>query len=229
MDAVSPSKFHLMKNSFKKAWEISPSLLKDLTLKFGLYYFVLAFLFFLFLSQKIIPSMITVIPIFLAMCFIAFLVPYYTYKKVFASASVPDFWTFISKTLVRVVLTQIKTFFVIFFFTLLLIIPGFYKWFRLYFLKESVFFDSGTFQTAFKKSDQTTRGFFWWIVLFFILTSILIRLSFIFGGSFQSFLPSFLTSFLVIVLHFYLSCFVIMWKTLFYFEIKAFKDEPISL
>ena len=234
METASSKKFYFITRAFKKAWNIFPSVFKDLTLNFGLYYFVLSLLFILFLAQKsesaVLQSFILLIPVFIARCFTAFLVPYYTYKKAFVSASAPKFWTFISRTVVPFVLVSIKATFVLLFFTILLIIPGLYKMFRLFFINESVFFESGTFRTALRKSDQTTRGFFWWIILFFLLTIILMRLSFIFQtGPLKSILPGFLLSFLFIVFHFYLSCFVIMWKNLFYFEIKASKDEPISL
>ena len=228
--ASSPKKFYFITRAFKKAWNISPSVFKDLTLNFGLYYFALSSFFFIVLVQDSMQKTSSLTFATIAMCFSVFLVPYYTYKKVFVSASVPKFWAFVSRTIVPVVLSIIKSSFILLFFTILLIIPGLYKWIRFFFFKEAVFFESGTVQTALRKSDQTTRGFFWWIVLFFLLTAILIRLSFIFQtGPLKSILPGFLVSCLFIVFHFYLSCFVMIWKNLFYFEIKASKDEPISL
>ena len=230
--------------AFKKALKTSPIILKILSLNFGFYFLGLSFLiFFLFsvffpkysnaqgsISFLSLDAILVFAVLSFASAFNIFIIPYYAYKEVYNS-SVPNFWDFISRTIYPIVIAHIKAILLILLFTLLLIIPGVYKKIRFSFLNETVFFDSEKADSNLKKADQSTRSFFWPLVLFLFL-SFLFSTFFVYGGnqtiSFLS-LPVFLFSSLKLVVSFYVSCFLILWRTLFYFEIKKFKGESISL
>ena len=229
--------------AFKKALKNS-SILKSLSLKFGFYFLGLSFFIF-FIFSVFLPEYsnmqnsrsflsLDAILVFsllsLSSAFNIFIIPYYAYKETYNS-SVPDFWDFISRTIYPIVIAHIKAILLILLFALLLIIPGVYKKIRFSFLNETVFFDSEKAGSNLKKADQSTRSFFWPLVLFLFL-SFLFSAFFVYGAnqtiSFLN-LPVFLFSSLKLVVSFYVSCFLILWKTLFYFEIKKLKGEPISL
>ena len=220
--------------SFKKTLD-SLSVLKTISFNFGFYFFGVSFLvLFLFslmvskeylgfLSAFLSPSLL-----FLSHAFTVFIIPYYAYKKLYDSPA-PDFWEFISKTVFPLIIAHIKAFLVIFLFCLLLIIPGIYKAIRFSFLSQTVFFDSNRSHSPLKTADQLTRGFFWPIVLYLIIALCFSSILYSFNKLLFSNLPFFLKSSLNLVISFYISCFFILWKNLFYFEIKKFKEESISL
>jgi len=231
--------------AFKKALKNSPAVLKILSLKFGFYFLGVGF-FLIFLISVFLSEIFTIQAfsefyglgniLFFALksfsyAFTLFIIPYYAYKETYSSLPAPPFWDFISRTVYPVVIAHIKATFLLLFFTLLFILPGIYKRIRWNFLNETVFFENEKPGSALKKSDQTTRSFFWTLVLFlcltFVFSSLLPRLL----GKVMLYLnvPVFIFSSLKLFIVFYLSSFVILWKTHFYFEIKKFKGEPISL
>lgn len=237
------TKLSLIFISFEKALKTSPIILKILSLNFGFYFLGLSFLIF-FLFSVFFPEYssaqgssflsLDAILVFALLrfskAFNIFIIPYYAYKEEYNS-SVPDFWDFISRTIYPIVIAHIKAALLILLFLLLLIIPGIYKSIRFTFLNETVFFDSEKAGSNLKKADQSTRSFFWPLVLFLFLF-FLFSAFFVYGGN-QLFpllsLPGLLFSVLKLVVSFYVSCFLILWRVLFYFEIKKFKGESISL
>lgn len=237
------SKSSLVFTSFKKAWGKSFQILKPVSFHFGFYFLGLGFLFF-FLSSVFFPidstaagaqffnlnSLLIFSLLSFSHIFTVFMIPYYAYKSIPNSTS-PNFWDFISRTVYPIVIAHIKAILVILLFALLLILPGVYKKIRFTFLNETVFFDREKKGSVLKKADQATRAFFWPIVLLLSLSAV---------GSFcltsllslclkMAPLPSFLSSILKLATSFYLSCFILLWRVFFYFEIKKYKGESISL
>jgi len=237
------SKISLVFISFKKAWTKSPQVLKPVSLNFGFYLLAVSFLFF-FLSSGFfsldsttgrgqffnLNSLLNFSLLSFSHIFTVFMIPYYAYKSISNSTS-PNFWDFISRTVYPIVIAHIKAILVILLFSLLLILPGVYKKIRFTFLNETVFFDGEKSGSVLKKADQATRSLFWPVLLFLSLSAV---------GSFcvtsllslclkMSPAPSFLSSILKLATSFYLSCFILLWRSFFYFEIKKFKGESISL
>ena len=170
--------------------------------------------------------------VLLSKVFTVFMIPYYAYKK--SQGLVPPFWIFIKEAVWPVVINHIKAFFVILCFCLLIIIPGLYKMIRYTFLTETVLFDSfyrKESRSALKMADKTTRGYFMLIVFFTLLTLCLnlclkIAEGLVAGQLF--FLPLFIKSILVLITGFYMSCFILLFKCQFYFELKKQRKEEIS-
>ena len=172
---------------------------------------------------------------FLADTSLIFIVPYYTYKHS-KDADIRPFWIFIRETFWPVIWNfYIKTTLVILFFTLLLIIPGLYKAARLSFVNETIFFDNLYKQgqvSSLKGSDKISRGYFWPVLLVCILTfGVLV--------GFLDYLVPFLmkdylsfsvlaNQVLIFILSFYATCFVSLFYTQFYFELKKQRGEEIS-
>lgn len=159
--------------------------------------------------------------------FIAFMVPYYAFKHWKGSA--PDFWSFIRESVLPLVLIHILAGLVIFFFFLLLILPGFYKLIRYTFVTETVFFDSLYREgevPALRASSQITKGYFWWLVVFLLIKGFFWWLSALANGLF--FLSPLSASILSLVVTFYLSCFLLLFRACLYFELKERKGESIS-
>jgi len=236
-------KISLIFKAFKRALKSSVSVLKVLSLKFGFYFLGLGFLI-LFLVSVFFPQHLTELKsqsfnlysLFISSllafshAFTIFIIPYYAYKETYKSP-VPNFWDFISRTVYPIVIAHIKAILLILLFCLLLIVPGLYKKIRFSFINETVFFDRESSGSDLKKADQSTRSFFWPLVLFGSL-SILLSTPFTYISdrlfSFMN-LPDFLIASLKLVIVFYVTCFMILWKTFLYFEIKKFKGESISL
>ena len=216
---------HLLLVSFKKSLKPAPLVLKDITLYFGMYLFVVSFSIALAFDPFFLPHIVELL-ISLSFLFTSFLTPYYCYK--YTHGGPPPFWGFVSNTAKPVFFANIKATFVILFYFLLLIVPGIYKIIRLFFVTESVFFDKEENKSFLKKADKTSQSYFWILFVFVFL------FCFILGSSeyfFSSVLKiSGLLSFGVYLLFsFYLSCFMFLWKTMLYFEIKKAKQESISL
>ena len=221
---------HLLLVSLKKSLKTAPLVLKDLSLYFGLYFLASSFLALVILTF-ILPfdlnsgfvkyKTIVGFLVALSQMFTVFIIPYYCYK--YTHENCPPFWGFIANTVMPLLFAHIKAAFVIVLFTLLLIAPGIYKAIRFYFVTESVFFDKKESKSFLKKADQTSRPYFWIIFLFFFLTFI--------PGCLKYWLkPSgILSSGILLFCLFYLSCFIILWKTMLYFEIKKAKQESVSL
>ena len=217
------------KQSLKSAWAV----LKDTTLYFGLYFFagslvVLAlfknssgFGYSSFVFEEILKTGL----LFFASFFTVFIVPYYAFK--YSQGSAPKFWDFIKNNIWLLVLTHIKAFFLVLFFLLLLILPGLYKSIRWSFLNETVFFDKQNQKSILKQADSNTRGWFWKIVLFFILYGLLSLILIWFLKAALSG-PHLTVSWLKLIAFFYLKCFYLLWKTHLFFEIKKQKGEPVS-
>ena len=225
--------------AFKKALNDAPSIFKLLSVNFGFYFlglgFLALFLFSFFFSNVATSSFLSLngVVVFclltLSHVFNVFIIPYYAYKKIH-SPSVPVFWDFISRTVYPLVIAHIKATLLILLFFLLLIVPGIYKKIRFTFLNETVFFDGERSGSSLKKADQSTISFFWPLILFLVLSGFLsVLFAYPINKIAPLFLPSFLSSSLKLVISFYISCFLILWKTLLYFEIKKFKGESISL
>ncbi|MBC6415631.1 MAG: hypothetical protein GDA46_04485 [Bdellovibrionales bacterium] len=221
--------------SFKKSLEIAPKVLKDISLYFGFYF--LAFCVFLIILFSFSNYDLNFKFTFLnglfvfSKVFTVFMIPYYCYVYTY-NQRVP-FWNFISENVSPAILAHIKAFFIILFFLILLIIPGIYKTIRFSFLNESVFFDKERSGSALKKADQASRSYFLPLLGFLILktffTIFTIPSLLKFFSSFNSIFLVNLNLFIFIVIIFYLACFVNIWKTLFYFEIKEAKNQAISL
>ena len=140
--------------------------------------------------------------LFLAGLFIAFIIPYYTFK--YSQGLTPKFWDFIKNNIWTVVLNHIKAIFVILLYCLpaiviliniglkfvpapltvsiplivFFIILPIYKSVRFTFLTETVFFDKQDQRSYLKQADSNTQGYFWKIILFFILLSLLNLISY---------------------------------------------------
>ena len=228
----------LIISSFKQSLRAAPAVLKETTLYFGLYFFagsliVLALFknsassdgFFSFYDSFSFATILNSGLLFFASLFTVFIVPYYAFK--YSQGSAPKFWDFIKNNIWLLVFTHIKAFFIILFFLLLLILPGIYKSIRWSFLNETVFFDKQNQKSILKQADANTRGWFWKIVLFFILYGLL---SFILNWTLKAGLSDshLATSWLKLIALFYLKCFYLLWKTHLFFEIKKQKGEPIS-
>ena len=164
----------------------------------------------------------------LSKVFTVFMIPYYAYKK--SQGPVPPFWIFIKEAVWPVAINHIKALFVILCFCLLIIIPGIYKMIRYTFLTETVLFDSlyrREGRSALKMADKTTRGYFMPIVLFIFL-SLCLKIAEGLSAGLLFFLPLFIKSSLVLIVGFYVSCFMILFKCQFYFELKKQRKEEIS-
>lgn len=225
-------------SSFNQSLRSTPFVFKMINRYFGLYFIgfglviLLIFNFYFPFNQGGLSffSPATLIQpglIFLSKIFTVFIIPYYAYKN--SQGNVSPFWTFIAETVWPVVLSHIKAFFIILFFFLLLIIPGMYKAIRYTFLTEAVFFDISCKQGSFsvlKSADKTTRGYFWLIFIFIIFVYIF---SSLFGLLIKYILPpSLLKEALSFIVYFYIGCFLILFKTQFYFELKKRRGESIS-
>ena len=220
--------------SFKKSLKLAPLVLKDITLYFGLYFFAVSFLILVILtfalpfdlsSDFFKHKTIVKFLVFLSSLFTVFIIPYYCYK--YTHGDSPPFWDFISNTVIPLLFAHIKATFVILFYSLLLIVPGIYKFIRLFFVTESVFFDKEENKSFLKKADKTSQSYFW-------IISVFVFLFFISGSSEYFFslvlkISGPLSSGVYLLFGFYLSCFMFLWKTMLYFEIKKAKQESISL
>ena len=237
-----PSKTSLVFIAFKKTLNNCFPVLNHLSVKFGFYFLGFCFLILFFISV-FFPHLNTVETEFfsfyglLIYCFLifahvfnVFIIPYYGYKKVYGS-SVPDFWDFIAKTVYPLVIAHIKATGLILLFALLFLFPGIYKKIRLSFINEAVFFDREKPGSALKKADQCARSFFWPLLLFLSFSTLLYFFSSYAVNKALSHpdLPKLLSSSVKLTVFFYLSCFILLWRTFFYFEIKTFKGEAISL
>ena len=97
--------------------------------------------------------------------FIPFIVPYYAFK--YSQGAVPKFWDFFRDNIWLMILAHIKTLFVISFFSLLLILPGLYKYIHLSFYTETVLFDKHTQGGAsLKQTQHNAQGYFRPLALF---------------------------------------------------------------
>ena len=211
-------------SSFKPSLKFSLSVLKDMTLYFGLYFLAFSLVILFFFQNSPDFSNIELGLLFVSHAFTAFIIPYYAYKS--SQGAVPKFWDFIKENIWPMVLANIKAFFIILLFLILLIIPGFYKMARLAFLAETVLFDKAPSSTL-KQAQYNTKNYFWAVVLLiigpitigFLISSLaeLILLS--------SFKPLKLMGF---ILDFYIGCFFLLWKCQFFFEIKKQRGEAIS-
>ena len=223
----------LILSSFKQSLKFAPAVLKDSTIYFGIYFFVFGFIL-LALFQKFTSAQASPFAgffnqglLFLASAFTVFIIPYYAFK--YSQGSAPKFWDFIKDNIWPVVFAHIKAFFVILFFLLLLILPGLYKGIRFSFLTETVLFDKQSQPLSLKQAQLNTKGYFWKIVLFLIVSSLasftLSWLTKIISSTAGS---HFLISWLSLILLFYLKCFIMLWKIQLFFEIKKEKGEKIS-
>ena len=228
---------NLLFSTFKKSLKAGPFVLKKVSVYFGFYFLALSFLLLLSLqsylfteghsglsSEKLIQGGL----VFFSKIFTVFMVPYYTFKYNGEGAN-KKFWDFIRDNIWPLVINHIKAFFVILLFLLLLIVPGIYKIIRLTFLTETVFFDEKYKESsvsALKQADKVTRGRFWLIICFFIIW---IGFNILFSLIPLDFLPYPLKSFFLLIINFYMSCFLLLVKTQFYFELKKEKAEALSL
>ena len=214
-------------SSFKQSLKFAPAVLKDTTLYFGIYFFVLAVVFLALFKNASSPSRLNQGLLFLSSLFTVFIIPYYAFK--YSQGSVPQFWDFIKENVWPAVFAYIKAFFVILLFLLLLILPGLYKGVRFTFLTETVLFDKQSQRSHLKQADFNTRGYFWKIILFFILSGLAsLILNSLLKTTLAVFGSHFFTAWLSLILLFYLQCFLLLWKTMFFFEIKKQRGEEIS-
>ena len=129
------------------------------------------------------------------LCFTIFIVPYFVYAfiKKEKGESVIKFRDFIAETVFPLVINHIKTFFVIFAFFLLLIIPGLIKVLRLFFVTQATFFDEDCLKkqkSALKASHSLTKGHLGTLILFMLLYFV-----FIIAASALSAIPAALLAF----------------------------------
>ena len=187
--------------------------------------------------------------IFFAHVFTIFMIPYYAYKYNYVYGAdkaykrdynhedennrteIRPFWTFVSENVWPVVMSQIKAFFVILLFLLLLVFPGIYKSIRYTFITHTVFFDNLYKQdrlSVLKSADRTSRGYFWLIVFFifcrYFVTFVVDKTVDI---SFFSF-PLSVTNSLSFIFNLYLSWLFLLFQTQLYFEIKRHRGETVS-
>lgn len=233
-------------DSFKQTLKSTPFVFTKITVNFGIYFIGLFFMALLVLDD------FSLIPLFkestketveyttlafngLCYIFIIFIIPYYAYKYDNKGTAITPFWTFLGKTLWPVIINSIKAILIIFLFLLLLIIPGFYKSIRLYFLTQTIFFDD--IHKPLKTTQNTTQGYFWLIALFLLLTYLLtIFLSPILDKKVFEILnlaPSFSSKSVILGLwfffNFFIYAFIELFKNQFYFAIKKHRMEPVSL
>ena len=243
-------------SSFKQSLKFAPKVLKDSTLYFGLYFFAFSLIVLALFKNLSQSDILNSILLFLSALFTVFIIPYYAFK--YSQGTVPKFWDFIRDNIWPVALSHIKAFFVILLFAMpsivafsilavfyktnllitflaflaglpLLILP-FYKNIRFSFLTETVLFDKQKQKSFLKQADSNTRGFFWKLILLFILSGLF---SFVLGWSFKKILTSlfgssFFTTWLSLILLFYLQCFYLLWKINLFFKIKKQKGEELS-
>lgn len=124
-------------------------------------------------------------------------------------------------------IAHIKAIFIILLFLLLLIIPGLYKMIRLSFYSETVLFDKKDQGGFFlKKAQHNAQDYFWPLTFLAILDFLsfflipLITKFFSFEGI--------VLQMSQLIIGFYFSCFLILWYSLFFFEVKKKKGEEIS-
>ena len=224
----------LLKSAFVQSLKSSPFVFKNISLYFAGYFFLFSTLFYILLYNSAFKETLESVPraqyyvqfvlLILAHIFIIFMIPFYTYR--YNTGSSPNFWTFIADKVWLLVLNQIKAFFVILFFLILFILPGIYKVIRLYFLTESVFFEKEP--SFLKKSAQCSKGRFWTLVLFIVFIMISKSLSGLLAQSLTA-SSSFIPSVFSLCLSFYISSFLILLKTQFYFQLKKEKGQEVSL
>ena len=180
----------------------------------------------------------------LAHAFTVFIIPYYAYKYNYVlkhnnksqdinqgHKHISPFWIFISETVWPVVISQIKVFFIILLYGLLIIIPGAYKAIRYTFVSHTVFFDDSYKQDPnflLKFADRISRGYFWLIFLFIVLKYIVIFLVSKSVDISLFFLPSLVKHSLSVIVGLYLSWFILLFQSQFYFELKKARGETIS-
>ena len=223
-------------SSFRQSFKSCPIVFKAISLYFGFYFIafaaILLFTVSYFFSTEIISTRRALNA--LAAIALVFIVPYYTYKYS-KNTDIQPFWLFIRKTFWPVVWNfYIKAIFIVSFFSFLLIIPGLYKLARLFFVNETIFFDNLYKKkqiSALKGSDRTSQGYFWPILLVSTLV--------VGGIFFAEFLAPFLmkkylfislfgSQTLIFIIKFYIICFLSLFYTQLYFEIKKRKEEHIS-
>ena len=222
----------LILSSFKQGLKYAPHVLKDLSIYFAGYFFVFSFIvlwLFKFLSSAdtFSPNILHTALLAIASLFTAFIVPYYAFK--YSKGSVPKFWDFIRDNIWPLIFAYIKAFFVVLLFLILLILPGIYKGIRFSFLTETVLFDKKASKSMLKQADSNTRGYFWQIILFLIVSGIFGFILKMILKTTSAFLGSHMFIIWInLILAFYIQCFVLLWKTHFFFEIKNKKGEEIS-
>ena len=223
--------------SLKQSFKLAPAVLKDTTLYFGIYFLIPGCILLAVFEPSSLSQGLSLGPasiqnllgpgmLLLSSLFTVFIVPYYTFK--YSQGSAPKFWDFIRDNIWPVTLAHIKASFVILLFLLLLILPGLYKAIRLHFLTETVLFDKQTQKSAVKQADLNTRGYFWKIILFLTLSSIIGGLLTIPLKIIAFFNPNLFLSLLDFIVGFFLNCFFLLWRIQFFFEIKKKKGEEIS-
>lgn len=222
--------------SFKQAIKSCPAVFKDVSFYFGFYFIGFALLVFFTVTlfdpfgegSQALLKIIKYFLVLLSEVFTVFMIPYYAYKH--SQGEVPPFWSFIGENVWPFVWAYIKAFLLILLFLLLLIIPGIYKAIRYFFLAETVFFDKLYKEkqiSALKSADKTTRSYFWLTALLFIFLPLI---SFIMSLLMKLILPSpgFIQLSVGLILAFYVSCFTLLFKAQFYFELKKQRKEEIS-
>ena len=231
----------LLLSTLKKSLKASPFVFKKVSVYFGFYFLALSFPVLFFLQQGFFPennvgvSLPLLILALFSKVFTVFIVPYYVfeYNK---KSSRQKFWAFIRDKVWPLTFNHIKAFFVILFYSLLLIIPGLYKAVRLTFLTETVFFDEKLKEnsvSALKQADKVTRGHFFLVALISVLVFVCFLIYLIISvwlkrTLFYS-LPVPLENFLSLIIEFYMSCFFLLFKAQFYFELKKQRGEAVSL
>lgn len=226
---------NILRSAWKQSLQSTPFVFKKINKAFGFYFLAGGMLVLCFLSLTVFSGTqgfalpwVTYAFLFFSKMFTVFMIPYYAFEC--SQKNVPAFWAFIKKTVWPVTIAHIKAFFIILLFLFLFIIPGLYKMIRYAFLTETVFFD-GTHKeasfSALKAADHITKLYFWWITLFVtlsILTSVLFDLL----VQTLVFLPPLVKACVGLVLKFYVSCFLLLYKVQLYFALKKRKDESIS-